>query len=264
MTTSPTKNASYAIDAIGRLHSCFPDKFGVPRQPGLSAAARGTIEMLPPFDRPEAFRGLAEFSHIWVSFLFHENLAKAWQPTIRPPRLGGNRRIGVFASRSSFRPNGMGLSLLKLTGVIADHSGVRLQVEGVDMIDQTPIIDIKPYLPYADVAPDARAAWADEAPGARLSVQFSSVAAATIAALMGALMGDSSEPAYPLLDRLIVEVLGADPRPAYRRGKPDDRVYGNRLYDLDIQWRVDDDQTAWVVAVVPYGAVLPYGAIQPI
>jgi tRNA-Thr(GGU) m(6)t(6)A37 methyltransferase TsaA len=258
MTTLHTTDASYAIEVIGRLHSCFPDKFGVPRQPRLSAAARGEIEVLPPFDRPEAFRGLEGISHIWVTFLFHENLGRDWQPTIRPPRLGGNKRIGVFASRSSFRPNGLGLSLLTLTGVSASDRGVRLTVEGVDMIDQTPIVDIKPYLPYADVAPDAHAGWADEPPETRLDVRFSPEAERTVADLTSIRLPTSADSAstatYPMLDRLIVEVLSADPRPSYRRGKPDTRVYGTRLYDLDIQWRVDGDQVAWVVAVIPFGA----------
>lgn len=250
MSTSPTTGASYAIDVIGRLHSCFPDKFGVPRQPGLSASARGEIEILAPYNKPEAFQGLEEFSHIWVSFLFHENLGRDWQATIRPPRLGGNARIGVFASRSSFRPNGLGLSLLKLDGVLARPSEVRLQVHGVDMIDQTPIVDIKPYLPYADVAPNAHAGWASTTPEARLEVRFSLDAHQALAHL-GSSDGRNGS-AYPLLRNLIVEVLGADPRPTYRRGKPDPREYATRLYDLDIHWRVDQDAVAWVLSVLPF------------
>lgn len=256
MTTFPTREgSSYAIEAIGRLHSCFPDKFGVPRQPRLSEAARGEIEILPPYDRPEAFRGFEGVSHIWVTFLFHENLHRDWQPTIRPPRLGGNRRIGVFASRSSFRPNGLGLSLLKLTDVVMDRDGIRLKVQGVDMIEGTPIVDIKPYLPYADSAPDAHGGWADEPPESRLEVRFSEEAEQMVAELSlpdpdDQIAGDAlPRSSYPMLRPLIVEVLGADPRPTYRRGKPDARVYGTRLYDLDIKWRVDEDQVAWVLGV---------------
>lgn len=264
MTTTPTSGASYAIDAIGRLHGCFPEKFGVPRQPGLCLAARGEIEILAPFNRPEAFRGLEGISHIWVTFLFHENLGREWQPTIRPPRLGGNKRVGVFASRSSFRPNGLGLSLLKLAGLSIQETDVRLLVEGVDMVDQTPIVDIKPYLPYADTAPDARAGWAEIPPETRLEVRFSEEAAQAIANLMQAGATSStagllpsarrqrSGPAYPMLKELIVDVLSADPRPTYRRGKPDARSYGTRLYDLDVRWCVEADRVARVLTVAPF------------
>lgn len=265
MNTPPIKGGSYAIEAIGRLHSCFPDKFGVPRQPGLSEAARGEIEILPPFNRAEAFRGLEGFSHIWVSFVFHENLGRDWQPTIRPPRLGGNKRVGVFASRSSFRPNALGLSLLKLTGVSADEAGVRLEVQGVDMIDQTPIVDIKPYLPYADSVPEASTGWADLPPEPRLEVRFSAEAVETVTALTAAKVTPSARPPgyaaapggaahYPMLETLIIQVLSADPRPTYRRGKNDNRIYGTRLYDLDIRWQVEEDRVAWVVAVLPFSA----------
>lgn len=247
MTTPPTNGGSCAIEVIGRLHSCFPDKFGVPRQPGLCRAAHGEIAILPPYDRAEAFRGLEEISHIWVTFLFHENLAKAWQPTIRPPRLGGNKRIGVFASRSSFRPNGLGLSLLKLTGISLSQ-GVRLQVSGVDMIEGTPIVDIKPYLPYADTAADAHAGWADQAPEQRLAVQFSAQARQDLARLASATSGQQR----PRLELLIGDVLCGDPRPTYRRGKPDTRVYATRLYDLDVHWQVVNDAVAQVIAISLY------------
>ncbi|QCF26546.1 tRNA (N6-threonylcarbamoyladenosine(37)-N6)-methyltransferase TrmO [Hydrocarboniclastica marina] len=240
---------SSVIEVIGRLHSCFPDKFGVPRQPGLSRAAQGEIEILPPYNRPEAFRGLEEISHIWVTFLFHENLSKPWQPTIRPPRLGGNKRVGVFASRSSFRPNGLGLSLLKLTQIDTTN-GVRLRVSGVDMIDSTPIVDIKPYLPYADAAPNASAGWAEQPPERRLEVKFSSQARQALHHLSGTSTGSPGR--YPLLEDLVEEVLSGDPRPTYRRSKADDRTYATRLYDLEVRWHVIDDTAAWVVSISPY------------
>src|SRR5690606_25858162 len=164
-------------------------------------------------------------------------------------RLGGNKRIGVFASRSSFRPNGLGLSLLKLTG-LQTYDGVRLQVSGVDMIDQTPIVDIKPSLPYADAAPSASAGWASEPPEPRLEVRFSSQAREHMARLVT----DGST--YPLLDSLITEVLRGDPRPTYRRGKADTRIYGTRLYDLDVRWCVESDLLAWVISVARYNGPL--------
>jgi len=220
----------YSFSPIGVVHSCFPDKFGVPRQPQLAPAATGSIELIPPYNREEAVRELDGFSHIWVVFVFHAAKREQWKPTVRPPRLGGNRRIGVFASRSPERPNPLGLSLLKLEGVTTDGGGVTLQVSNLDLIDGTPVLDIKPYLPYADGVAEARAGYAPAAPDTLLPVTFSDAAQQQLQKL---------GPEYAQLGALIEQVLQQDPQPAYRDKTADSgRVFGMRLYDLEIKWQL--------------------------
>jgi tRNA-Thr(GGU) m(6)t(6)A37 methyltransferase TsaA len=234
----PDRSANYAMQPVGVVHSCFREKFGIPRQPGLVPAAEATIELLPPANRPEAVRGLEGFSHLWVMFIFHACPEGDWRATVRPPRLGGNERVGVFASRSPFRPNRLGLSLVKLEEVVADDSGVSLRVSGADLLDGTPVMDLKPYIPYAESVPDAVAGFAPTAPLAPLAVRFSEAAEATIAARTD----------LPRLRELIEQLVALDPRPATRR--EDDRVFGFRLYDFDVRWRVQGD-TAEVLELVP-------------
>ena len=139
------------LDPIGTVHTCFGGKFGVPRQPGLCPSAWGKLVFHETYRSPEAIRGIEGFSHLWLIFGFHETVAQGWKPTVRPPRLGGNQRVGVFASRSTFRPNGLGLSLVRLEGIdtTANDAPVLL-LGGVDLLDGTPVYDIKPYLPYAE------------------------------------------------------------------------------------------------------------------
>ncbi|MFO8024898.1 tRNA (N6-threonylcarbamoyladenosine(37)-N6)-methyltransferase TrmO [Thiohalophilus sp.] len=220
----------YSFSPVGVVHSCFPDKFGVPRQPGLAPAASGKIELLAPYNREEAVRELEGFSHIWVVFIFHLARREAWKPTVRPPRLGGNRRVGVFASRSPQRPNPIGLSLLALDGVQTGEGRVILQVSNLDMIDGTPVLDIKPYIPYADSIPEARAGFAPQAPDKCLPVNFSATARQQLQTFSGK---------YPELADLIEQVLQQDPRPAYQDSSPDsERIFGMHLYDLEIKWQV--------------------------
>lgn len=222
----------YSFSPIGIVHSCFTDKFGVPRQPRLVPAASGRIELLPPYAREEAVRGLETFSHIWVVFVFHAARREQWKPTVRPPRLGGNRRIGVFASRSPERANPIGLSLLKLERVDITPQGISLEVSDLDLIDGTPVLDIKPYIPYADSVPDARAGYAPAAPDRQLPVRFSETAQHQIEQL---------GTAYPRLEVLIEQVLQLDPRPAYQNKATDsERQFGMRLHDLEIKWQLQD------------------------
>ena len=161
---------SFRFDPIAIVHSCFKEKFGIPRQAGLIPEARGSLEVLPPYDRPEAFRELEGYSHLWLLWVFDalqpelETTAPGWRPTVRPPRLGGNRRVGVFASRSPFRPNPIGLSLVRLLAIDYATPGISLQLQGLDLLEGTPVLDINPYLPYADRAAEARAGFAPEAP----------------------------------------------------------------------------------------------------
>ena len=223
------KERNLTVRPIGVLRSCFPEKFGIPRQPGLVGRAEGIIRLHAPYDREEAFRGLEHYSHLWLTFVFHQSPETGWSPTIRPPRLGGNERLGVFASRSPFRPNRLGLSAVRHQGLVRDEQGLYLKVRGIDLVEGTPILDIKPYLPYADALPEAVSTLA-EPPSALLEVRFSAAAQATIDRLPPA---DGRH-----LEQLIVEVLSQDPRPAYRRGKADRHNYGFRLHDLNIRFSV--------------------------
>ncbi|WP_255987574.1 tRNA (N6-threonylcarbamoyladenosine(37)-N6)-methyltransferase TrmO [Chitinolyticbacter albus] len=216
----------HTLAPLGHIATPFPDKFGIPRQPRLAPHARGVLKLLPPYDRPEAVRGLEDFSHLWLTFVFHETGGQ-WQPTVRPPRLGGNTRVGVFASRSPFRPNSLGLSLVELIDVDT-RSGVTLTLAGVDLVDGTPIVDIKPYIPFAESVPSACGGFVDGTP-ATLLVRFSPKIDTQLAAL-----GARAEP----LRALITEVLAQDPRPAYADDPT--RVYGVRLYEFDIKWRCDE------------------------
>ena len=229
------------LSPIGVIESDYPDKFGIPRQPGLAPAARASLILVPPFDDPLAVRGLEDFSHLWLTFLFHLSpercASRHWAPLVRPPRLGGNARVGVFASRSTHRPNRLGLSLVELVE-IDTRRGVRLVLRGVDLVSGTPVLDIKPYLPWAEAHPQARAGFAPEAPPL-LPVAFSTVAAATLAERPD---GDS-------LGELITQVLAQDPRPAYRRGA-ETRIYGVRLRDVDVRFQATATDNGMRIEVV--------------
>jgi tRNA-Thr(GGU) m(6)t(6)A37 methyltransferase TsaA len=225
-------NASYTFNPIGIIRSCFPEKFGIPRQPGLVREARAKLELLPPYNRSEALQGLEEFSHIWLIFVFHASLKQDWKATVRPPRLGGNRRIGVFASRSMFRPNPIGLSVVELERLVMDNGSPCLHLQGVDLLDGTPVLDIKPYLPYVDAVPEADGGWANEAPTPQLSVRFSAAAE---------LQWMEFRARYPELKKLVVQVLERDPRPAYYDNTTPQRRFGTRLLDFDVTWEVAAD-----------------------
>ncbi|WP_097460129.1 tRNA (N6-threonylcarbamoyladenosine(37)-N6)-methyltransferase TrmO [Mangrovitalea sediminis] len=226
-----SEDTNIQIQPIGTLRSCFPEKFGIPRQPGLASAALGRILIHSPYDREEAFRGLEGFSHLWLTFQFHLAVRDTWQPTIRPPRLGGNRRIGVFASRSPFRPNNLGLSVVRFKSLKREAEGLILEVSGVDLVDGTPIVDIKPYLPYVDRVEDAFTDWAEAPEQPLLPVDFSPVAERTLLGF------DSSR--YPQLRALISQLLAQDPRPGYRRGAAENRTYAMAIYDLDVIFRIE-------------------------
>lgn len=221
---------AHRLQPIAIVRSPYREKFGVPRQPGLVEAACGHLEMLPGFDMPAAFDGLEGFSHLWVIFGFDRS-GERWSPRVRPPRLGGNASLGVFATRSPFRPNGLGLSVLRLQG-IRTEGGVRLDVAGLDMVDGTPVYDIKPYVPYADCPRAASHGFADAPPVAALPVTFSDRAESQLEAVETGTQ----------LRELIVQTLALDPRPAYRRDEPAGRRYGMQLMDWDVRWQVEDGQ----------------------
>ncbi|MBP8254913.1 MAG: tRNA (N6-threonylcarbamoyladenosine(37)-N6)-methyltransferase TrmO, partial [Citrobacter sp.] len=162
----------FQFEQIGVIRSPYKEKFAVPRQPGLVESASGELHLLAPYNQADAVRGLEAFSHLWVIFVFHQTMEGGWRPTVRPPRLGGNARMGVFATRSTFRPNPVGMSLVELKGIVCQKDNVVLQLGSLDLVDGTPVVDIKPYLPFAEALPDATASYAQHAPVAEMAVGF--------------------------------------------------------------------------------------------
>lgn len=217
----------YTFQTIGILRSPFREKFGIPRQPGLAPHALSHLELFPPLNTVECVQGLKDFSHLWLSFIFHATAAQGWQPSVRPPRLGGNTTRGIFATRSMFRPNPLGLSVVELVDIIDSNSGTVLLLRGADLLDGTPILDIKPYIPYADCITSANGSFAQHTP-ATLPVQWSTVAKNNAQAL--ALSRDFCA--------LIEEVLAQDPRPAYRTQQDDTHEYGVWLENINVRFCV--------------------------
>ena len=213
---------SYNFKVIARIKSDFPEKFGIPRQSGLVPSLRSVIHFEPEFRNPDALRGLEGFSHLWLIWIFSENMRDTWHPTVRPPRLGGNTRLGVFATRSSFRPNPIAMSCVKIEEVRLDGpEGPEIIVSGADLMDGTPIIDIKPYLPYADSVPDAKGGFAEARRYDCLQVE--------IAPEIARLVPEGK------LDAL-VEILRQDPRPHYQDDP--ERVYSMAFAGCDIHFQV--------------------------
>ncbi|WP_020207635.1 tRNA (N6-threonylcarbamoyladenosine(37)-N6)-methyltransferase TrmO [Gilvimarinus chinensis] len=217
---------SYTLEPIGVVYSCFTTKFGIPRQSGLARAAKATIEFYPPFDQASAFSGLSQCSHLWVEFIFHEFHISEFRPRVRPPRLGGNQTLGVFATRAPNRPNRLGLSVVKLEHVEIEKGKARLHISGHDLLNGTPVIDIKPYVPYADSLPEAQNTIAP-APPALIPVRFSPQALEQCNH-EGTRLGQALQP-------LIEQLLGQDPRPQYQTPDPA-RRYAMTLFDLDVAW----------------------------
>lgn len=225
---------TFTFEPIGIIHSCFKEKFGIPRQSGLVTEATAELELLPPFNREEALAGLDGFSHLWITFVFHGALREGWKPTVRPPRLGGNKRMGVFATRSNFRPNPIGLSAVKYSGVTRRGKKLILAIEGADLLDRTPVLDIKPYLPYADSLPEATGGFAPEPPAPDLIVAFNGGVEPVI---------DRKERGeIPNLRRLITQMLENDPRPAYHAATGKRKSFAFRIFDLDVRWEVCGNQ----------------------
>ncbi len=214
------------IQVIARMKSDFATKFGIPRQSGLVQELRSTIIFEPEYRNEDALRGLEGFSHLWIIWQFSEAVRSGWSPTVRPPRLGGNTRLGVFATRSPFRPNNLGLSCVRFLGVEKTAEfGTVIHVAGADLMDGTPIFDVKPYIPYADCQPDAAGGFTDTAGEYMLEVNFP-------APLLEKLPEDKQEAAKA--------VLSHDPRPSYQR-KPG-RIYGISFAGHDIRFTVEDDK----------------------
>ena len=210
---------------IARIKSDFREKFGIPRQSGIVQNLRSTIRFEPEFRNANALRGLEGFSHLWIMWIFSENIRSTWSPTVRPPRLGGNKRLGVFATRSSFRPNPIALSCVKIEQINLDGAeGPEIIVSGADLMDGTPIVDIKPYLPYTDAHPEAMGGFADAVRQIKLHVKETDV-----------LRKVSTDKRSAL-----IEVLEQDPRPAYQNDP--ERTYGFTFANYEIKFKVQDDE----------------------
>lgn len=213
-----------SLKVIATIHTDFPSKFGIPRQGGLVDALKATVTFEPEYRDASALRGLEGYSHLWLIWQFSESVMEGWSPTVKPPRLGGNRRMGVFATRSPFRPNPLGLSCVKLEGIeLSGPQGPVLHVAGADLMDGTPIFDIKPYIPYADSHPEATGGFTDSADYTRLTVNFPGP-------LLEAIPPDKRE--------ALIEVLAQDPRPGYRHGDSD-RRYGVAFAGFDVRFTVN-------------------------
>lgn len=223
------------LTPIGIIHSPFKEKFGIPRQPGLAPSSSAVLELIEPYNVAETVRGLEQFSHVWIIFLFHETANRGWTPTVRPPRLGGNKAVGVFASRSTHRPNPIGMSVAELVKIDADNNSVKIHLNNIDLIDGTPVLDIKPYIPYSDSISNAKGGFANKAPETLLEVVFSSKA-------------EGQLNSRPKLKSLIIEILSLDPRPAYKANKVDEKIYGIVLEDVDVKFRIEG-KTAFVIEV---------------
>ena len=214
------------LKTIATIHTDFPSKFGIPRQGGLIDTLKATVSFEPEYRDATALRGLEGYSHLWLIWQFSESVMEGWSPTVKPPRLGGNRRVGVFATRSPFRPNPLGLTCVRLERIErSGPEGPVLHVAGADLMDGTPIYDIKPYIPYADCHPEATGGFTDGIQYDRLSVDFPE-------ALLERIPPDKR--------RALIEVLAQDPRPGYRRGD-DARRYGVAFAGFDVRFTVEGD-----------------------
>jgi len=228
------EQSAFPMKIIAHIKSEFPTKFGIPRQSGLVEGLRATVVFEPEYRNPDAFRGLEDFSHVWLIWEFSKAVREDWSPTVRPPRLGGNKRLGVFATRSPFRPNPIGLSCVRLEGVELDNElGPVLHVSGADLMDGTPIFDVKPYIPYADCQSQATGGFTQQVERRLLQVSFPE----------------------PLLRQVpeerrdgLIGVLANDPRPSYQNDP--ERVYGMAFAGLEVRFRVEED-TLNVVEVKP-------------
>ncbi|MFQ3217966.1 MAG: tRNA-Thr(GGU) m(6)t(6)A37 methyltransferase TsaA [Paraglaciecola sp.] len=225
------------LTPIAIIHTPYKQKFAIPRQPNL-VTALGEIVFNPGYKDPNMLRGLDQFSHLWLIFHFHQTAQRGWSPTVRPPRLGGDHKQGVLATRSTFRPNGLGLSVVEFDSISQQNGDLSLWVKGVDLLDGTPIMDIKPYVPWADAIPVATGGFAGEAP-AQMAVYFSPQAQQQL---------EHWRQTYANLPQLIEQVLAQDPRPAYKAKRISEESFGMSLFDLNIRWQVIKGAN-WVLTI---------------
>jgi len=226
----PSSN-SYTLSPIGTIHSCYKEKFGIPRQPGLVTEITGRLELLPPYNRLDTLEGLNDFSHIWIQFIFHAISQEGWKAKVRPPRLGGKEKLGVFATRATHRPNPIGLSVVKIGRIYQEGKKIFIDLHGADLLDGTPVLDIKPYLPYADNITDAKGGFA-HSQSTTYFVKFSELAKHQC---------EEYENLHKReITTLIKQIIEQDPRPSYLSDQID-REHGITLWDINIKWCARSD-----------------------
>ena len=222
-----TQNIS--LTPIGKVNSPYKQKFVIPRQANLADAAIGIIELNKDFTDFDCLRGIDQFTHLWIIYFLHETAPQGWAPTVQPPRLGGKKKVGVFSSRAAFRPNPIGISAVKYIEHFKKDRSLHIKISGMDILDGTPVLDIKPYIPYADSIPNADGGYASEKPKQGLIVEFSDDAEKKISAF---------EAERENLRSLIVQVLSLDPRPAWGINTLDQKQYGATIFDINIKFQV--------------------------
>ena len=237
---------TYTIQAIGYAKTPFKEKFGIPRQASL-VEVPAEIHLLEPFNDPVSVKGLESVSHLWLEFIFDQHVTRDHKLTVRPPRLGGNEKVGVFATRSSFRPNNIGLSKVQLEEIKLLKGKVVLKVRGVDLLNDTPIIDIKPYLPYSDIEEDAWNHLASAAPDKKFSVTWTENALGLFDEKIKTNIETFEEPKHAIKEQ-IETILSYDPRPAYKANIIDEE-YGMLLYMFDIRWCIKEPNTIEILSV---------------
>ncbi len=239
---------TYNFSPVGFISSCYKEKFGIPRQSGLVKSAPAKLVLNETFNE-ESVRGLEGFSHLWISFVFHANDNHEWKQMVRPPRLGGNEKVGVFASRSPFRPNPMGLSVVEINNIElptnhpSNNKNIIINLLGCDLLDGTPVLDIKPYIPYADSIPEANGGFAQNKPDSQLlTIEFTPQAKIDCEKLSDKFDQD--------ITAIIREILMFDPRPSYKSNKFDNKVYSMKLFDFDLKWQYCENDRIRVLSLI--------------
>ena len=224
---------SFTLSTIGIVHSCYKEKFGIPRQPGLVTEATAKIELLPPYNRLDVLDGLDGFSHIWIQFIFHACITENWKAKIRPPRWGGKIKMGIFATRATHRPNPIGLSVVKIGRIYQEKQKIFIDLHGADLLDGTPVLDIKPYLPYADSITDAKGGFAPTpSQSPKKPVIFSEQAKTQCEQYQSLHKREIST--------LIEQIVEQDPRPSYL-SEQTHREHGIKLWDINVKWCARND-----------------------
>lgn len=216
---------NYQFSPVAITHSPYKEKFGIPRQAGLVTEAKAQLELLSPYNDPSIIKGLETFSHLWVLFVFHAPKHEHWNPTVRPPRLGGNKRLGVFATRSPFRPNPIGMSVVKLEKIERSKGKILIHISGADLLEGTPILDIKPYIKANDIISKAQDGWLERAKDSKLRVSFSPQVSEVLKE-------------NPQLKKLIAQIIKQDPRPRYQEKKDLEESYAFKLENYDVHFTI--------------------------
>ncbi len=218
---------NFTFEQIGIIHSCYKEKFGIPRQSGLVSQATATLELIEPYNHPDMLKGLAGFSHIWLFFVFDQHIGKGFNHLVSPPRLNGKEQFGVYATRSPYRPNPIGLSVVELEKIEYQSKKLILHIKGADLLDNTPIVDIKPYIAYADSVSDTRNGFTSKIKENNFKIEFSDLANRQV---------KQAEKEIPQIRLFIQQLLNQDPRPHYHKAIKTN--YSTKIYQYDLSWRI--------------------------